>query len=151
MGRTSLRKQIKIAELRQQGYTQEETAKKLKTTVKTVRKYDPLRQAKPEGVPQEPPKASPQEISKEILNKMKREWGEPPHVDPSSSIEDQLAALSEWVNALILKVGEPLRCPNCFKDSIMYAEWKRPDGYWDGADVCRECGYPMPSIDPPEY
>jgi hypothetical protein len=146
VGRTSRRKQIKIAELRQQGYTQEETAKKLKTTVKTVRKYDPLRQAKTEGVPQGPPKASPLEISTELLNKMKRKWGEPLHVDPSSPIEDQLAALGQWVEALILKAEGAFACPNCFKGNVEYAEWQTPDGTWDGAYVCPECGYPMPSI-----
>ena len=47
MGRTSIAKQRKIEKFRNQGYTQQEVAKKLRIDIRTVRKYDPLREQKP--------------------------------------------------------------------------------------------------------
>ncbi len=44
MGRTSIAKQRKIKRLRSRGHTDQEIAKKLKLTVRTVNKYDPLRE-----------------------------------------------------------------------------------------------------------
>ena len=47
MGRTSIAKQRKISQLRNQGFTQQEVAQKLGLDIRTVRGYDPLRQQKP--------------------------------------------------------------------------------------------------------
>ena len=47
MGRLTKAKIDEIARLRKQGYTQKETAEKLNVHIRTVRKYDPLREKKP--------------------------------------------------------------------------------------------------------
>ena len=47
MGRLIKAKIDEIARLRKQGYTQKETAEKLNVHIRTVRKYDPLREKKP--------------------------------------------------------------------------------------------------------
>ena len=47
MGRLTKTKIDAIIKLRKQGYTQKETAEKLKVHLRTVRKYDPLREQKP--------------------------------------------------------------------------------------------------------
>jgi len=47
MGRTSIAKQKKIERFRNQGFTQQEVVKKLRLDIRTVRKYDPLREQKP--------------------------------------------------------------------------------------------------------
>jgi len=47
MGRLTKKKIDEIAKLRQEGYTQKETAQKAKVHLRTVRKYDPLREQKP--------------------------------------------------------------------------------------------------------
>ena len=49
MGRLTKAKIDQIAKLREQGYTQKETAEKMKVHLRTVRKYDPLREQKPAG------------------------------------------------------------------------------------------------------
>jgi len=46
MGRLTKKKIDEIAKLRQEGYTQKETAEKMKVHLRTVRKYDPLREQK---------------------------------------------------------------------------------------------------------
>ena len=46
MGRLTKTKVDEIAKLRGKGYTQKETAEKLKVHLRTVRKYDPLREQK---------------------------------------------------------------------------------------------------------
>ena len=48
MGRTSIAKQRKIEQLRNQGFTQQEIVKKMNLDIRTVRKYDPLRKQKPD-------------------------------------------------------------------------------------------------------
>lgn len=47
MGRLTKAKIDQIAKLRQQGYTQREAAEKVKVHLRTVRKYDPLREQRP--------------------------------------------------------------------------------------------------------
>ena len=47
MGRLTKTKVDEIVKLRKQDYTQKETAEKLGIHVRTVRKYDPLREQKP--------------------------------------------------------------------------------------------------------
>jgi len=47
MGRLTKAKIDEIAKLRQQGYTQAETAEKVGVHLRTVRKYDPLREQRP--------------------------------------------------------------------------------------------------------
>ena len=49
MGRLTKTKIDEIAKLRGKGYTQKETAEKLKVHLRTVRKYDPLHQSNPPG------------------------------------------------------------------------------------------------------
>ena len=49
MGRLTKAKINEIAKLREQGFTQKETAEKVKVHLRTVRKYDPLHQSKPRG------------------------------------------------------------------------------------------------------
>lgn len=49
MGRLTKSKIDEIRKLREQGYTQKETAEKVKVHLRTVRKYDPLREQKPVG------------------------------------------------------------------------------------------------------
>jgi len=44
MGRLTKKKIDEIAKLRQEGYTQKETAEKAKVHLRTVRKYDPFKQ-----------------------------------------------------------------------------------------------------------
>ena len=46
MGRLTKAKVDEIAKLRKQGYTQKETAEKANVHIRTVRKYDPLREKK---------------------------------------------------------------------------------------------------------
>lgn len=50
MGRLTKAKIDEIARLRREGYTQAEIAQKVKVHVRTVRRYDPLREQKPAGV-----------------------------------------------------------------------------------------------------
>jgi len=47
MGRLTKAKIDEVVKLRQQGYTQTETAEKVKVHLRTVRKYDPLREQRP--------------------------------------------------------------------------------------------------------
>ena len=47
MDRLTKKKIDEIAKLRQEGYTQKEIAEKAKVHLRTVRKYDPLREQKP--------------------------------------------------------------------------------------------------------
>jgi len=47
MGRLTKAKMDEIRKLREQGYTQKETAEKVKVHLRTVRKYDPLREQRP--------------------------------------------------------------------------------------------------------
>lgn len=56
MGRLTKAKIDEIAKLRQEGYTQKETAEKVKVHLRTVRKYDPLREQKPVRPTAEQPK-----------------------------------------------------------------------------------------------
>ena len=49
MGRLTKAKIDEIAKLRQQGYTQKETGEKVEVHLRTVRKYDPLREQRPVG------------------------------------------------------------------------------------------------------
>ena len=49
MGRLVKVKRDEIAKLRKQGYTQKETAEKVKVHLRTVRKYDPLHESRPSG------------------------------------------------------------------------------------------------------
>jgi len=49
MGRLTKSKKDEIMKLREQGYTQKETAERVKVHLRTVRKYDPLRE-KPVGL-----------------------------------------------------------------------------------------------------
>jgi hypothetical protein len=63
MGRLTKAKIDEIGKLREQGYTQKETAEKVKVHLRTVRKYDPLRE-KPVRPSREQAKELEEAISK---------------------------------------------------------------------------------------
>lgn len=63
MGRLTKAKQDQISKLRKQGHTQKETAEKLNVHLRTVRKYDPLRE-KPVRPTREPVKELEEACSK---------------------------------------------------------------------------------------
>jgi len=53
MGRLTKAKTDEIGKLRKEGYTQKETAEKVGVHIRTVRKYDPLRDQEKDGVTSE--------------------------------------------------------------------------------------------------
>lgn len=117
MGR--LRKSVvdRIVRLRNQRFTQAETAEKTGVHLKTVQKYDPLRKSKKvEVVPLAPG-------------------------TPIEELKSDINTLGDWVEALRLsledKAKADLLCPKCLEGRVEDT---------GGVFVCRRCGYEMKAI-----
>ena len=117
MGR--LRKSVvdRIVRLRNQGYTQAETAEKTGVHLKTVQKHDPLRKSQ---------KAA-------ALPSVKGE--------PIRDLESDLNTLGDWVEslrwALHYKMKVELLCPKCMEGVVEDT---------GGVFVCQKCGYEMKAL-----
>jgi len=123
MGRLTKAKIDEIGKLREKGYTQRETAEKVKVHLRTVRKYDPLHESKP----------SRQHSVEDRL----------------AALEGALRASWDWIDllyAIMLRsnLAYPFDegsyvCPRC-EGKLEYDE----DQY---AHVCRDCGHKIvPSL-----
>ena len=106
-----------IVRLRKKGYTQAETAEKAGVNLKTVRKYDPLRQS-----------------DKTPITKVVK--------GPSAEdLEHYIKCLGDWVDSLATTVqhdlGAKLMCPKCGDGSLVSNE--TGDKFF-----CDKCRYEMP-------
>lgn len=118
MGR--LRKSVvdKIVRLRNQGYTQAETAEKTGVHLKTVQKHDPLRKSK---------KVATVPTTKgELIGNLKSD----------------LNTLGDWVESLRWtlknKMSVDLICPRCMEGIV--------DDDETGTFICQNCGYEMKAV-----
>ena len=118
MGR--LRKSVvdKIVRLRNQGYTQQETAEKAGVHLKTVQKHDPLRKSKK-------------------VTTVPSAKGE-----PITDLQSDIKTLGDWIESLQetlkYKMEVDLLCPKCSEGTV------EDDG--TGTFICQKCGYEMKAL-----
>jgi hypothetical protein len=117
MGRLRKAKIDMIGKMRQEGYTQAETAEKTGVHLKTVQKYDPLKRS---GKAASPRKTG--SVSKEDL-------------------EFRLRTLEDWIAAiyytLLDKLGTRVACPECCEYEL-FTDEEDEDLY-----ICKNCHYRM--------
>jgi len=106
-----------IVRLRKKGYTQAETAEKAGVNLKTVRKYDPLRQSN----------KSP--ITKVVKG------------PDAEDLLHYIKCLGDWVDSIVttmrFEVGKELVCPSCTEAKL--APNNTGETYF-----CKRCKYEMP-------
>jgi len=112
MGRLRKAKIDSIQKLRQQGYTQAETAEKVGVHLKTVQKYDPLRKSK-----------KTEDIS--LLTQLSFD-----------DLDNFVNSLIWWImcieHTLMTKLDTKIMCPECGQGTYQYDKKK-------GTSVCDSC------------
>ena len=121
MGRLTKTKVDQIARLRKQGYTQKETAEKVNVNLRTVRKYDPLRENRPrEGMPLE---------------------------DRMTAVEDGVRTCWDMLHILHRVMLESEELNNILEERSLTCPRCGEELFFDGlelAHICCNCDFQMP-------
>ena len=121
MGGLNKTKRDQIARLREQGYTQKETAGRVKVNLRTVRKYDPLHQS--------------------------RQRGQRSVEDRLAVLEDGMRATWDWIDLLHCAMLRSKELGKSLEEDTYHC--LRCDGKLKFDDetttyICRDCGHKFP-------